>query len=79
MGAWHVTQHSLLSSASTALLSLNEKIFASSDMMITEAWPDAVALPQTDSPKEIGFLINLISDKFSITMMNFICDKLSSK
>ena len=41
---------------------LNEKIFASSDMMITEAWPDAVALPQTDSPKEIGFLINLISD-----------------
>ena len=41
---------------------LNKKIFASSDMMITEAWPDAVALPQTDSPKEIGFLINLISD-----------------
>ncbi|MEC7586217.1 MAG: valine--tRNA ligase, partial [Pseudomonadota bacterium] len=41
---------------------LNEKIFASSDMMITEVWPDAVALPQTDSPKEIGFLINLISD-----------------
>ena len=30
--------------------------------MITEAWPDPVALPENDSPKEIGFLINLISD-----------------
>ena len=38
------------------------KIFASTDMMITEAWPEPVALPETDSPKEIGFLINLISD-----------------
>ncbi len=41
---------------------LNEKIFASSDMMITEPWPDPVALPETYSPKEISFLINLISD-----------------
>ena len=41
---------------------LNEKIFASSDMMITEVWPDPVALPPTDSPKEIGFLIDLISN-----------------
>ena len=41
---------------------LNEKIFASSDMMITEVWPDPVGLPETDSPKEIGFLINLISN-----------------
>ena len=41
---------------------LNEKIFASSDMMITESWPEPVPLPETDSPKEIGFLINLICD-----------------
>ena len=41
---------------------LNEKIFGSSDMMITQSWPDQVALPPSDSPKEIGFLINLIGD-----------------
>ena len=41
---------------------LNEKIFGSSDMMITQSWPGQVALPSSDSPKEIGFLINLISD-----------------
>ncbi|MCH2564499.1 MAG: valine--tRNA ligase, partial [SAR116 cluster bacterium] len=41
---------------------LNEKIFATSDMMITKAWPNPVALPENESPKEIGFLINLISD-----------------
>jgi len=41
---------------------LNEKIFGSSDMMITQSWPDQVALPSSDSPKEIRFLINLIGD-----------------
>ena len=41
---------------------LNEKIFASSDMMITEAWPAPVSIPESESPQEIGYLINLISE-----------------
>jgi len=41
---------------------LNEKIFASSEMMITEAWPEPVSIPESESPQEIGFLINLISE-----------------
>ena len=41
---------------------LNEKIFGSADMMITQSWPEQVGLPASDSPKEIAFLINLISD-----------------
>ena len=41
---------------------LNEKIFASSAMMITEAWPAPVSIPESESPQEIGYLINLISE-----------------
>ncbi len=41
---------------------LNEKIFASRDMMITQAWPDAVDLAETDAPDEIRYLIILISE-----------------
>ena len=41
---------------------LNEKIFASKDMMITQGWPDAVGLAENDAPDEIRHLINLISE-----------------
>jgi valyl-tRNA synthetase len=41
---------------------LNEKIFASKDMMITQAWPDAVGLAESDAPDEIRHLINVISE-----------------
>ena len=41
---------------------LNEKIFASSDMMITQSWPDAVGLAESDAPEEIRHLINVISE-----------------
>ena len=41
---------------------LNEKIFASNDMMITQGWPDAVGLAESDAPAEIRYLINLISE-----------------
>ena len=41
---------------------LNEKIFSSSEMMITEAWPAPVSLADSESPQEIGHLINLISE-----------------
>ncbi|MGC6454598.1 MAG: valine--tRNA ligase [Candidatus Puniceispirillaceae bacterium] len=41
---------------------LNEKIFASTGMMITESWPEPVTIPESESPQEIGFLINLISE-----------------
>ena len=41
---------------------LNQKIFSSSEMMITEAWPAPVSLADSESPQEIGHLINLISE-----------------
>ena len=41
---------------------LNEKIFGSSDMMISGSWPEPVSIPESESPQEIGFLINLISE-----------------
>lgn len=41
---------------------LNEKIFGSHDMMITQSWPDAVGLAETDAPDEIRYLINIISE-----------------
>jgi valyl-tRNA synthetase len=41
---------------------LNEKIFASKDMMITQSWPDTVGLAQSDAPDEIRHLINVISE-----------------
>ena len=41
---------------------LNEKIFASKDMMITQSWPDAVGLAESDAPDEIRHLINVISE-----------------
>ena len=41
---------------------LNEKIFGSADMMISQSWPAEVDLPVSDAPDEIRYLINLISE-----------------
>ena len=41
---------------------LNEKIFGSSDMMIGQSWPTEAALPESEAPDEIRYLINLISE-----------------
>ena len=41
---------------------LNEKIFGSADMMISQSWPAEVDLPVSDAPGEIRYLINLISE-----------------
>ena len=41
---------------------LNEKIFGSADMMISQSWPAEVGLPVSDAPDEIRYLINLISE-----------------
>ncbi|MEK9962319.1 MAG: class I tRNA ligase family protein, partial [Rhodobiaceae bacterium] len=41
---------------------LNEKIFASKEMMITQRWPGAVALGDSDAPDEIRHLISVISE-----------------
>ena len=41
---------------------LNEKIFGSADMMISQSWPSRVERPETEAPDEIRYLINLISE-----------------
>ena len=41
---------------------LNEKIFASDSMMITQSWPDTVGLGDSDAPDEVRYLINVISE-----------------
>ena len=41
---------------------LNEKIFDSKDMMITQSWPDAVALGNSDAPDEVRYLISVITE-----------------
>ena len=41
---------------------LNEKIFGSADMMISQSWPSRVETPATEAPDEIRYVINLISE-----------------
>ena len=41
---------------------LNEKIFGSADMMISQSWPSDVERLETEAPDEIRYLINLISE-----------------
>ena len=41
---------------------LNRLIFERKDMLITSAWPQAVKLRESEAPKEIRHLINLISE-----------------
>ena len=41
---------------------LNEKIFGSPEMMISQSWPVPVDRPQTDAPDEIRHIISLISE-----------------
>ena len=41
---------------------LNEKIFGNDSLLINAAWPQHIAMPDSEAPAEIGFLINLITD-----------------
>ena len=41
---------------------LNEKIFGSADMMISQTWPAHLERPETEAPDEIRYLISLISE-----------------
>ena len=41
---------------------LNDKIFGSDSLLINGAWPQHIAMPDSDAPAEISFLINLITD-----------------
>lgn len=41
---------------------LNQKIFSSSDLLISTAWPEIVARPDAESVNDLGFVINLITD-----------------